>query len=104
MLRTKFSELVKVIAEQTQVRDPHSYHGLLNLFRPCDLYSEESEEAQLHNVDNLAEQISPEDVCIDESSPAAEYRLREFCIFDSLTLHDAAPWLFRALNLRTFKE
>ena len=101
-LRQRFGDLVKIIAEQTAIRDPNHHHGMINQFRPRDPYSEGYSDQ--YSPDEVVKLISPEDVCVDESSLAAEFRMREYGIYDALPLQDVERWLFRITALRAFKE
>jgi hypothetical protein len=56
-----------------------------------------------YSVENLTRLVSPENVCLIESTLRAEYRLRQLGIFRALRIKDINRYLDRLHKLRDFK-
>jgi hypothetical protein len=102
-LRKKLNVLLTLIAFEF---DEEKNGIVITKYRPRERRTNEHGQdlSAQYSVDELCKSFTPEDVCIYESSLAAEFRLRELGIGEALQTQDVEKFLYRMMALRAFRE
>eukprot|EP01038_Epipyxis_sp_PR26KG_P009931 gene9931-13360_t len=102
--RTKLKAILKMIADE--VRDHSSNGGVKWIMKDFEQIANDPHEAteleKKYSPEELAKTFTPEDVCLQESCNATEYRLFQQHIVD-LSLSRIESWLTRMHKLKQYK-